>query len=83
MTDYSVDDAANALGTLIHRAARGETIAIVTESGTVARIVVDAAEKDMPVSAHDVAWLDRVRIKPRYPFNSVETIREMRSEYRY
>lgn len=83
MTDYTVNDAANALGTLIHRAARGETIAIVTESGMVARIVVDHAEPDAPVSAHDVQWLDRVRIKPRYPLNAVEVIRDMRSEYRY
>ena len=83
MTDYTVNDAANALGTLIHRAARGETIAIVTENGMVARIVVDHAEQDAPVSAHDVQWLDRVRIKPRYPLNAVEVIRDMRSEYRY
>lgn len=83
MTDYSVADAANTLDSLIRRAAQGETVAIITEGGTVARIVVDHQEGDGPKSPHDVDWLDRVRIKPRYPLNAAETIRDMRSEYRY
>lgn len=83
MTQYALKDAASDLGGLIRRAGRGETIAIVTDDGAVARLVVEDAEGDAPRSPHDHEWFDRIRIKPRYPSNSVELIKAMRAEYRY
>lgn len=83
MTQYDLDEASGALAELIRRAAMGEAVAIVAEDGAVARLVVETAEGDRPRSAHDHGWFDRVRIKPRYPANSVETLRAMRAEYRY
>lgn len=83
MTQYDLDEATRQLGKLIHRAGKGESIAIVAKDGVVARLVVESAEGDHPRSVHDHEWFDRIRIKPRYPANSVETLRAMRAEYRY
>lgn len=83
MTHYDLDEASGALGELIRRAASGEAIAIVAKDGAVARLVVETADDDRPRSAHDHDWFDRVRVKPRYPVNSVEILRAMRAEYRY
>jgi antitoxin (DNA-binding transcriptional repressor) of toxin-antitoxin stability system len=83
MADYSLSDASRTLDALIHRASKGETVAIVTGDGTVARLVIDAASEDRPKSIHDLDWMQRVRVRPRYPSNTMEIIRDMRSDYRY
>ena len=83
MADYSVSDASQALSALIHQASKGETVAIRTGDGTVARLVIDATSEDRPRSIHDLAWLERVRVRPRDPLNTTEIIRDMRSDYRY
>ncbi|MDZ4365347.1 hypothetical protein [Brevundimonas sp.] len=83
MTQYTVPQAKDALDSLIHRASQGETVSIVTTDGSIARLVIVESDREGPRSAHDVEWFDRVRVKPRYPSNSVETMRAMRAEYRY
>jgi hypothetical protein len=30
-----------------------------------------------------VDWMERVRVRPSYPSNAMEIIRDMRSDYRY
>ena len=83
MTHYPIDQAKNELESLIHRASRGESVSIVSASGAVATLLVSAEAQEAPRSAYDHEWFDRVRIKPRYPSDSVEIVRAMRTEYRY
>lgn len=83
MTHYPIAQAKDELEALIHRASHGETVSIVTPDGAIATLVVHGGADEHPRSAHDHDWFDRVRIKPRYPSNSVELIQAMRAEYRY
>ena len=53
MTQYDLDEATRQLGKLIHRAGKGESIAIVAKDGVVARLFVESAEGDHPRSEHD------------------------------
>ena len=83
MTHYPVAQAKDELEALIHRASHGESVSIVSANGAIATLVVHEDASEQPRSAHDHDWFDRVRIKPRYPSNSVELIQAMRAEYRY
>lgn len=83
MAHYHVAQAKDELDTLIRKASQGETVSIIGDDGAVATLVVQQGATEQPRSAHDHDWFDRVRIKPRYPSNSVELLQAMRTEYRY
>lgn len=84
MPSYSVSEAKNQLPRLLDRMLAGEEVVITRRNKPIARLTPEGgAVVDLPRSAHDHAWFDRVRIRPSYPTNSVELLRAMRAEYRY
>jgi prevent-host-death family protein len=85
MSEHSVAETKNKLSELIDRAEKGEDI-VVTRHGTpVVRITPIVRTKPFqparrPLTAKDLEWLDKHRVKPRKPINAAKLIRQMRDE---
>ena len=79
MTRYSVAEAQSDFVRLVDVAERGEEVVIDRPNPDV--VVKVVAQRVRPRSAHDVEWLDAVRVHPRRgPVNTAAALREMKDE---
>jgi len=84
MSEYSIADAKNQLSRLIDRVLAGEAVTITRRNRPVARLApVEPPTPKVPTKV-DLAWIDALRestwtgVEP-----TVDTVREMRDDYRY
>ena len=79
MTRYSVAEAQSDFARLVDEAERGEEVVIERPDTDV--VVKVVAHRIRPRSAHDVEWLDAVRVHPRRgPVNTAAALREMKDD---
>jgi prevent-host-death family protein len=85
MSEHSVAETKNRLSELINRAEKGEDVVITRHGTPVVRITPIARTKPFQpaprrMTAKDLEWLDKRRVKPRKPINAAKLIRQMRDE---
>jgi prevent-host-death family protein len=80
MASHSVADAKNHLSELIDRAVGGEEV-VITRHGTPVAVLKPVAQTHRPVTAADIEWLRRHRIKGPPPAEDAgTTVSRMRDE---
>lgn len=79
MTRYSVAEAQSDFDRLVDAAERGEEVIIDRPNPDV--VVKVVAHRQRPRSAHDIEWLDAVRVRPRRgPVNTAAALRELKEK---
>lgn len=83
MAEHSIAEAKNRFSELIDRALGGEQV-IVTRHGqpVIEFRPVSARPEPGRITAADLEWLDRIRVRPRKPFSEdgATLVRRMRDE---
>lgn len=79
MSEYSVADTKNRLSELLDRAEKGEDVVVTRHGKPVAKITpLKTVPKRM--TAKDLEWLDKHRVRPKKPIDATKLIRQMRDE---
>lgn len=74
MSSYSVAEAKNNLPRLLDRMLAGEAVTITRRGKPIARLEPAARTS----GAVDLEWLEKVRVSPSEPIDSVTLVRKMR-----